>query len=199
MLNTFDFAPREGGASPWGKIDHVTILGAPGIWFVSTPTYGGIKLQHARNSVVPSYMRREGGWYEEDCDWAIAALVHRRSINDTTLCAAVDNGDAKRSLCHYEPEAFERWFGEIVYPGMSHARDEEIFRRNHAQDWVVIVAVGDWHTNVPAGYCGVVCTLGAQRSYLYPCKYFLVPDAEYQAAGGHFVVDPTRHQETAPF
>ncbi len=200
MDKNLEHAPKEGGDSPWGRIDTVTYEGE-GIWLVSTPSHGGIKLDRIRNAAVPAYMRREAGWYEEDCDWAIAALVHRDAILDKMLQAAVDNGSAKQTLCHYDPEAYERFTGEIVYPGMSHHRDDEIFHREHANDWVVISAVGDWHEGIPAGYCGVMATVGGQRCQLAfdTAKFFLVPDADYQLRGGHFVVDPARYPETAKF
>jgi hypothetical protein len=61
--------------SRWGPIQTKSEL-APGVWSVSTAGHGGIKLSRERNAAVPAYLRREGGWYEEDCEWAIAAVVH---------------------------------------------------------------------------------------------------------------------------
>src|SRR5271165_6274308 len=60
--------------SPWGKVDHTEEL-APGIWSVSTPGHGGLKLSTQRNGMMPPYMKRAGGWYEEDCEWSLVALV----------------------------------------------------------------------------------------------------------------------------
>jgi hypothetical protein len=56
--------------SPWGAVQHGERL-ADGVFFVSTAGHGGIKLDRARNALVPEVFRKEGGWYEEDCDWAI--------------------------------------------------------------------------------------------------------------------------------
>lgn len=61
-------------SSPWGGVQGGDEL-APGIWMVHTAGHGGIKLSAERNRLVPDYMRAEGGWYEEDCDWAIVAVV----------------------------------------------------------------------------------------------------------------------------
>jgi uncharacterized protein DUF7007 len=62
--------PVEGGWSPWGTIDGVTEL-ADGIWSISTPHHGGIRLSPARNRRIPRVVRSYGGWYEEDSAWAI--------------------------------------------------------------------------------------------------------------------------------
>lgn len=61
--------------TPWGRSDYAKEY-APGIVWYGTPSHGGFKLDRERNAAVPDYMRREGGWYEEDCDWAIVATVH---------------------------------------------------------------------------------------------------------------------------
>lgn len=66
---------QEGSRSPWGKVQHVKEL-APGAWQVETAGHGGVKLNAARNRKVPAGARMPGGWYEEDCKWAIAAYVH---------------------------------------------------------------------------------------------------------------------------
>lgn len=64
--------------TPWGIADSVTEI-APGILSVSTPSHGGIKLDEARWAQVPTLVRTtpysRGGFYEEDCDWAIPRLV----------------------------------------------------------------------------------------------------------------------------
>jgi hypothetical protein len=60
--------------SQWGAVQDAEEL-APGMWQVSTASHGGIKLSRERNADVPKFMRAEGGWYEEDCQWSIVALV----------------------------------------------------------------------------------------------------------------------------
>ncbi len=56
--------------SPWGAVQHGEKL-ADGVFIVSTAGHGGIKLDRARNALIPHLFRREGGWYGEDCDIAI--------------------------------------------------------------------------------------------------------------------------------
>jgi hypothetical protein len=71
-----------GDNTPWGAADHVDTI-AEGITHVTTPSHGGIHLSPDRNALVPEYMKRDGafasqrraGWYEEDCDWCIPAII----------------------------------------------------------------------------------------------------------------------------
>lgn len=58
----------------WGPSQHCKTV-ADGIQQVSTASHGGYKLDAIRNALVPAYMRQAGGWYEEDCDWAIVAVI----------------------------------------------------------------------------------------------------------------------------
>ena len=81
---------REGQSSPWGRVQSCGMV-APGIGWVSTASHGGIKLDRKRNAEVPEYMRTAGGWYEEDCEWAIPYVVHEASI----LLCAIAKGDSR--------------------------------------------------------------------------------------------------------
>jgi hypothetical protein len=56
--------------SPWGKIQSVEYI-TPWLTFVSTLSHGGYKVDRTHNAVIPEYLRRKGGWYEEDCEWSI--------------------------------------------------------------------------------------------------------------------------------
>lgn len=65
-------------SSPWGAVQHITQL-AEGIVMVSTASHGGIKLSAERYAAMPAAFREtgysKGGWYEEDCDWALVAVT----------------------------------------------------------------------------------------------------------------------------
>jgi len=74
---------KEGSYTIWGKAQSVKEL-VPGAWFVSTAGHGGIKLDRKRNAAVPRGARQEGGWYEEDCNWAVACYVHK-DVAEATL------------------------------------------------------------------------------------------------------------------
>ena len=70
--------PREGDASPWGRIDNVTPLGPEAV-SVTTPSHGGIWVTPDALERIPQPLRATaysgGGWFEEDCDWCIPYLV----------------------------------------------------------------------------------------------------------------------------
>ena len=72
------FPPRAGYASPWGGIQTVTSLG-PDAVSVTTASHGGILVSPAALARIPEPLRRTafsaGGWFEEDCDWAIPYLA----------------------------------------------------------------------------------------------------------------------------
>ena len=75
-----DGGPCDNVAIPYPKAVPSIRRGAPsitarrfaeGVFFVSTPSHGGFKLEAKHNLLIPAAFRREGGWYEEDCDAAI--------------------------------------------------------------------------------------------------------------------------------
>lgn len=180
--------PRVGSRTPWGAADHVEKL-ADGIWQVGTPGHGGIKLSAARNKTVPDYMRAKNGWYEEDCEWAVAATVFPGAFKPTS------REHAKKTLKNWKPDAYEKFYGVSLAPGESHVLDERTWRVKHAGDWVSI----SWVEGAPEGHLIVVTTPGGR----YPRygesiqkRKFVVSNAEYAARGKYgLVVDPARHQE----
>ena len=70
--------------SPWGQVDQCEEI-LPGMWAVSTPSHGGIKLSPERAAKVPRYFKTWLGgftWYEEDCDWAIPYLIFEDELKE---------------------------------------------------------------------------------------------------------------------
>lgn len=63
--------------TPWGRADYTKQL-APGIWTVGTPSHGGMWIAPELYATMPESIREtrhsHGGWFEEDCDWAIPVL-----------------------------------------------------------------------------------------------------------------------------
>ena len=60
---------------------------------------------------------------------------------------------------------------------------QELFREEHINDYLVISAFGDWHAKVPAGFVGVFAGRGGRTaSGHYPAdtKWFLVPSIDYK-------------------
>ena len=118
--------PHIGMSTPWGRAQHIKRI-AKGIFSVSTPSHGGIKLSRERNGKVPDYMREPGGWYEEDCDWCIPFLVFTADIlaeRDEYALKNIAEGAPIRTLRNWRPEAFEKFFGTELAPGESYIKDE---------------------------------------------------------------------------
>lgn len=88
--------------TPWGKAQTQKDLGE-GISFVTTERHGGYKLDRQRNAKVPAYMRKKGGWYEEDCEWSSVALTFPQLFSKEVVDVA------KRTLERYFPTAYEKW------------------------------------------------------------------------------------------
>jgi len=190
--------------SPWGVIQDCEQI-ADGILAVSTAGHGGIKLDRKRNAQVPELFRTKGGWYEEDCEWAIAATIHRDAFLEEarqtskcpdTLSAAID------STCkNYFPDFFTAFTGKVVTAAESYVIRKRESATKNATNLVVIAAWGDWHDDVPEGMVGVKATLGGKRGYWSPEEgkvdvedhNFLVPKEEYDTRDEFgFVIDPLK-------
>jgi len=183
--------------SPWGAIQTRREL-APGIWSVSTAGHGGIKLSRERNAAVPKYMRSEGGWYEEDCEWAIAAVVHpvgfQRVIKVEGKPERTEFDYAMEVLRNWFPAFFELFTGRDLLPGESRAKDEANWRIETIDNFVASAAWGSWSHWVPQGKTGVV----ARRERDKAEKWFLVGAQLYaKRTGFGFVIDFSRDQEVA--
>lgn len=127
-----------GSRTPWGEADyHVNY--APGIDSVSTPGHGGIKLSADRNKEVHPAWRQPNGWYEEDCDWAIAAYTFPHETRPTKRTGYTRDFSFEEhlenisdSLRRWRPYEWEKITGETIPFGVSHTKDEHEFEKNHA-------------------------------------------------------------------
>lgn len=171
--------------TPWGKADSI-YKHARGIIFYGTPSHGGIHVSAKKNLLIPEYMRKDDGWYEEDCDWSIPGVVFPEAFSEK------DRIGAKDTLRSWHPDAYEKFFGEVVYPGQSYIRDRDIFNKTHENDWVVIAASGSWHEKARPGFCYCIATRGGKRDVE---RGYLVPQSEYDKRSHYgFVIDETRHE-----
>ena len=169
---------REGMNTPWGKAQHVEQI-AEGIFSVSTANHGGTLLDRKRNAQVPDYMRKSGGWYEEDCDWAIAAIVHFDDFaayheNADWFYKTGPNGKEYESktarlregihsiLKNWRPREYTRFTGNALAVEESYVLRKEKFKLESADLIVGTGAFGDWAKNVPKGKVGVVACLGGR-------------------------------------
>jgi hypothetical protein len=165
-------------SSPWGKIQETREL-APGIWTVSTAGHGGVKLSRERNAGMPDYMRNEGGWYEEDCEWAKVAVVYpigfQRVIKIEGRPDKTEFDYAMETFRNWHPDQYERFSGIHLEPGQSLIRDEQVFKAETHDKFVLASAWGDWAHWVPKGKVGVC----ARRASDKVEKYFLLDGESY--------------------
>jgi hypothetical protein len=192
--------------TPWGGAQHASEI-LPGMGVVSTASHGGIRLSAERNAQVPDYMRRDSGWYEEDCEWSIPFCVFEAEIgagcSDDCTQKTLKEGKHRETLRNWYPDEFERLYCVTALPGESFKKDERAFYARHADDWLVRAAYGDCKEGVPKGMVKVVATRGGNPVNDAGLeRRFLVPAAEYNLGLGNrddptfgFVIDLARHQE----
>jgi hypothetical protein len=74
----YPFPPTCGSSSPWGPIQTVRPLG-PDVVEVTTASHGGLRVSLTALARLPEPVREtaysQGGWFEEDCDWALPYLA----------------------------------------------------------------------------------------------------------------------------
>jgi hypothetical protein len=174
---------RAHASTPWGPSQGAVRYGE-GVVFHSTSGHGGFHLSAERNANVHAPLRDGGGWYEEDAAWAAVATAW------PDLFTCLEQRQAKETLRHNWPDAWEAIHGRELRPGESRTRDAEAFARDHAQDWVVISAIYSDHH---AGFTEVVATRGGRRDQQAEERRFLVALAEYKAGSFGFVIDEVRH------
>lgn len=169
--------------TPWGASQYAETY-ADGIVRHGTSRHGGFYLSSDRNAKVHPCLHKSGGWYEEDCEWAIVAFTFPE------LFTGYERKCADRTLCDWWPSEWEIIHGRKLAPGESHVRDRKAFEMAHADDWVVISALRSEHRN---GMTEVIATRGGRRDLHVEEQRFLVPSAEYQVGHFGFVIDETRH------
>ncbi|MCC8956033.1 hypothetical protein H8B02_22150 [Bradyrhizobium sp. Pear77] len=170
--------------TPWGASQGATVY-AEGVEQHSTAGHGGFKLSAEENRKVHPSLRSTGGWYEEDCEWAIVAITFPHLFTTFERCCA------ERTIKDSWPDAWETIFGTVLAPGESYEKDRRSFELAHANDWIVISAVTSTHCE---GFVECVATPGGRRGAGTEERCFLVPSAEYEVRRFGFVIDPNRHQ-----
>lgn len=110
--------------TPWGTADHVDRY-QRGITWYGTPSHGGFKVCKTLNEQIPEYMRDKGGWYEEDCDWAIVATVFPAAFIGHDKDPEKTLQHARDTLRNWHPDAYERFYGVTLEPGESYIRDNQ--------------------------------------------------------------------------
>lgn len=160
---------RSAMRTPWGPAQDIKEL-AEGILDIGTASHGGIKLDAARNAIVPESFRRAGGWYEEDCEWALVAMVFPEAFSEK------DREAARYRVRNDYPEAFEELTGEKPTVENSRVLAERAFKAATFEKFVVCCAYGDWHEKVPAGMVGVIARRASDQKEIG----LLVPSEAYR-------------------
>ena len=206
--------PKEGSQSPWGTIDGVTDI-LPGMWFVSTPSHGGIKLSPERQKQIPESLRlgkravpyvpdTGKSWYEEDCEWAIPYCVFEKELKEQGRGIAGklwSNERHKETLRTWYPDQYEKFYGVTLKPGESGLRDEKVFYAKHFESWLGICARGSWAEGVPKGFVEVIARQGGrERKDTKDERVFLVREERYKTGGGpgvftSYVIDFEQDEE----
>lgn len=176
-------------STPWGAAQYSEQY-ARGIMSYGTAGHGGIHLSPTRNMVVPEYMRAADGWYEEDCEWAIAATVYPEAwvkVHGSEDILKI----IKATLINYYPDFYEKFYGVEVLEGQSTTRDKELFQERNKNNYIVISAIGTDD--------GVDVTATIGGTYTYETgeeRTFLIDAEEYRNRSNNgFVIDLNRHKE----
>lgn len=185
-------------STPWGPAQHQRTL-APGIVEYMTASHGGIHLNAKRVGEIPPTLKRfiktaddGGAWFEEDCEWSLAATAFPQFFDDKARVSA------EATLRNWFPEAWEAVYGRTLAEGESSSKDNASFLKQHSDDYIVTSALGSWHKDVPDGMVGCLACKGGIRTAT--ATAWLVPKAEYQQRGKFgFVIDPKRHQQVSGF
>lgn len=183
--------------TPWGTVQTVETV-ARGLRWVFTAGHGGVVVSPTRMAAMPAALRAVGdvgrrhsgragyGYYEEDCDWAAAALAF---LDD--FAAADRRGraeletDARTLLADWHPDSYEAHFGVELGPGASRVKDERAFFAAHRDDHVAVAAVGNDDGTV---------TVTAERPRDGERRIYRVDRDEYRSCPlHHFVIDASRH------
>lgn len=162
-------APR----TPWGRAQEIiTYNNKEGIRFISTAGHGGIKLDRKTNPKVHASWRRKGGWYEEDCEWAIVALTFPEMFTEEEI-------ESAHTICkNYFPDEYTTATGNPVSVADSYVLQRRIREKRQLTEFVSGAVWGDCFEFVPKGHVLVCGKKGPPENMVE--EFFLVPQEEYK-------------------
>lgn len=177
-----------GAHSPWGPIQSSENV-APGIDSVYTAGHGGYKLSAERNRKVDPAWRRPRGWYEEDCDWAIAAISHKEAMSQDMLDHAHKTSrkwhpDEYEAVVGANPEKYGVTDYQPIAPGESSIRDTNAFWQERADthDRVLRATPAEDHPGMVVGHMVDAPKSWDDDSYANP-RTVLMPKEDYDSFG----------------
>jgi len=181
-------------STPWGAAQYSKHY-ARGIVSYNTAGHGGFHVSSKLNMKIPDFMRAKDGWYEEDCEWAKVAVIFPEFFDAKTVAAA------KESLKNWDYKAYEKLYNIKLKAGESREKDEETFKKRHANNYMVMSASRESNSDkMVKCFAGRGGRVNVGGSSLYPeaCKTFLVPVKEYEKRGPFgFVINEKKHKEVA--
>jgi hypothetical protein len=189
----------EGSRTPWGQAQHVERL-APGIAVVDTAGHGGVKLSAQRNKRVPAPLRNSSGWYEEDCEAYVPALIYPVEFSCDGEDVDALQERARQGVIDWMPEKYEAAFGVRLPIGASHTKDRRTWEDLHAENEVAVSASSGPDPETVL----VTVRKGGRRGSDDRSSVLLVPKDDYRDPAnsyplgkhpGSFVVDPHRGYE----
>ena len=128
-----------GARTPWGPAQQQEEI-AHGIVFVPTDGHGGYKLSKERNAAIPRPMRNSSGWYEEDTERRLVEFYHFDAIrpNVTATERSERLAELDEGIRDWYPAQWEKVHGRELEPGESHVKDEQTWRDENADHYVVV-------------------------------------------------------------
>ncbi|MEQ1844413.1 MAG: hypothetical protein ABL983_02405 [Nitrospira sp.] len=177
----------------WGPRQTSTMI-ADGIERVTTASHGGFILSTARVHDMPAaFPRHQNHSYEEDTAWCFVTLAFPQYFD------ARDQDAAQQTCKDCFPDVWETWTGTTLSLTESSTKRTDAWDHDHRDEWLVITAWGDWHSEVPKGSVAVRARQGGREAnHGIPDQYYLVPADEYRGARLQFVIDRTRHRRIDP-
>lgn len=146
MITTENQIVYKGMSTPWGKAQEIDVI-TPWLGCVSTAGHGGYKVAPQYNRFIPASVRKVGGWYEEDCAWAIPFTILAERIRMDVAPAHMDYINRiireKTAIdtfkCWYWRE-YEEIFDTIVKLTESRPKAEYVWKSQNAGKWQIISA-----------------------------------------------------------
>lgn len=169
----------KGMRTPWGKADFFAEI-TPWLGSVDTPSHGGLKLHPKFQAALPHYLKRDGGWYEEDSDWALVYLAFekellRDALPSERICVerTISEGKHISTVREWYWREYELFTGRVLAKGESRLKDEYLFLTENAGLWGSISALSVRDT------VRVSVTRGASREAGAETRKLVVPYSLY--------------------
>ncbi len=162
-------------STPWGPADQAKYLNAEKTLIkVSTSGHGGIGVK--LELPMPEYLASvaikgsEWLWFEEDLNWACAALAFPLCFDAESLTGA------ENTVLNWFPQIYAQHFGRKPTAKESYkVREQELDAKLHG-NYRPRTGYGDWAWNVPIGQCYIE----GHRASDNTTQGFLVPKDEYK-------------------